>query len=90
MTLWDTVRRLPLGEVSIPGAAEASYLIFDDAGRRLAVATSGGALSIVDVSLQSWMNRACSLAGRDLDGAEWRQYVGKDRPQKAVCEAARR
>jgi len=84
LTLWDTANRLPIGTVGIPGAWDASYLIFDNAGRRLAVATSGGALSIVDVYLPSWINRACNLTGRQLDAAEWRRYVG-DRTQTPVC-----
>jgi hypothetical protein len=89
LTLWDTSRRLPIGTIVIPGAIEASYLIFDSAGRRLAVATSGGALSLVDVSLPSWITRACNLAGRELDAAEWQRYVGKDRPQEPVCNSER-
>jgi WD40 repeat protein len=90
LTLWDTSRRLPLGTIVVPGAIEASFLVFDNAGRRLAVATSGGALSIVDTYLPSWIDRACSLAGRDLDPAEWQRYVGADRSQEPVCSPQRR
>jgi len=85
LTLWDTSLRTPLGTIAIPGAWDSSYLIFDNAGRRLAVATSGGALSIVDVYPPSWISRACNLAGRELDVAEWRRYVGDTRVQTPVC-----
>jgi WD40 repeat protein len=85
LTLWDTTRRLPLGSLVIPGAIEASYLVFDNKGKRLAVATSGGALSLVDVYLPSWISRACALAGRELDTSEWRRYVGNDRSQEPTC-----
>jgi WD40 repeat protein len=90
LTLWETDRHLPLGTIVVPGAIEASYLVFDNAGRRLAVATSGGALSIVDVYLPSWINRACILAGRELDAAEWQRYIGKDRAQTLVCDTQRK
>jgi WD40 repeat protein len=89
LTLWDTARRLPLGSVVIPGAIEASYLVFDNRGRHLAVATSGGALSLVDVYLPSWISRACALAGRELDTSEWRRYVGNDRAQEPACPSQR-
>jgi len=88
LTLWDTRRSVPVGSVGIPGAFDYSYLVFDNAGRRLAVMTSGGALAIVNVYAPSWIERACNLAARDLDAAEWRQYVGEDRVQTPVCAPA--
>jgi WD40 repeat protein len=87
VTLWDTALGLPVGTIDIPGSFDYSYLVFDNAGRRLAVMTVGGALSIVDVYLPSWIDRACNLAGRELDAAEWKRYVGEDRPQTPVCAA---
>jgi WD40 repeat protein len=85
LTLWDTRRAIPLGNVAIPGAFDFSTLVFDRAGKQLAVATSGGALSIVDVDLRSWLARACALAGRELTAAEWRRHLGAGRPQEPTC-----
>jgi hypothetical protein len=79
-------RGIPLGEVAIPGAFDFSTLAFDREGRQLAVATAGGALSIVDVDVGSWLARACALAGRDLTPEEWLRHVGDECPQAPVCD----
>jgi len=85
LTLWDTNRSSPLGTISIPDGFDYSFLVFNRTGGRLAVAGPGGALTLVDVDLSSWIERACTLAGRELDATEWRHYVGEDRPQTPVC-----
>ena len=86
LTLWDTGRGIPLGQLAIPGAFDFSSLAFDREGRQLAVATAGGALSIVDVDVASWLARACTLAGRELTPEEWLRHVGDERPQAPVCD----
>ena len=78
VTLWDVERRRPLGSLPIPGAFDHSFLAFGPTGRRLAVATAGGALSLVDVDTESWIRQACSLAARPLTDAEWRLHIGTE------------
>ena len=38
-----------------------------------------------DVDLDSWRERACQIAGRNLTRAEWGQYLG-DEPYRKTCE----
>jgi hypothetical protein len=65
-----------LGTVEVPGAIYVSALEFDSKGRRLAVATPGGALSLIDTDVESWHRAACELVGRTLTKVEWNTYVG--------------
>jgi len=72
VTLWDVERRQALGTVRVPGAFDYSHLTFDPKGRRLAVATAGGAMSFVEVTPDAWRARACTLAARDFTADERR------------------
>jgi WD40 repeat protein len=38
-----------------------------------------------DLSIQSWMVQACSIANRDLTQEEWHQYIGEKYEYKSVC-----
>jgi WD40 repeat protein len=82
VTLWDVERRQALGTVRVPGAFDYSYLTFDPKGRRLAVATVGGALSFVEVTPDAWRARACTLAARDFTVEERRLHLsGQEVPR---------
>jgi WD40 repeat protein len=82
VTLWDVERRQALGTVRVPGAFDFSYLTFDSKGRTLAVATAGGALSLVEVAPDAWRAHACMLAARDLTVEERRLYLsGQEVPR---------
>lgn len=76
VTLWDVARNQPIADLSVYGQPDASTLAFDEAGQRLAVATAGGVVSIVDVDPESWRARACSLVGRPLTEAEQQTFIG--------------
>ena len=39
---------------------------------------------LVDVDPRSWLQRACSIAGRDFTSAEWQRYV-PGQPHITVC-----
>ena len=43
-----------------------------------------GAVWQWDVSLATWQQRACVIAGRDLTAQEWHRYVG-DEPYRSTC-----
>ena len=71
VTLWDTERGQSIGILEVPGAFDSSALVFDPQGRSLAVASTGGELSLIDTDIGSWHRRACQLAGRSLTDEEW-------------------
>jgi WD40 repeat protein len=82
LTLWDVARRQPLGTLPVPGAFDFSDLVFDPTGQRLAVATAGGAMSVVQVTPDAWRAHACTLVARDLTGEERRLHLGgRDLPR---------
>jgi WD40 repeat protein len=58
-----------------PGAT--STVAFAPASGELLAADSDGKVFTWPASLAAWEQRACSLAGRNLTRAEWRQYVAR-------------
>ena len=82
--LWDTETRQRLGGIRVPGATDASVMTFNAQGTALAVTTAGGALSIVDVSEQSWRAAACAVAGRQLTPGERERYAALS-PDEPAC-----
>ncbi len=71
--LWSTAT---LG----PGAS-ISYLP-DSSG--LLVASADGRIFTVDTRTTTWLERACSIAGRNLTQAEWNQFF-PSRPYQLTC-----
>jgi WD40 repeat protein len=77
VTLSDTHRhQQPIVELPVLGQPDATSVVFDKDGKQLAVAATGGVVSIADVDPESWRTRACSLAGRPLTGAEQKNFTG--------------
>jgi DNA-binding SARP family transcriptional activator/WD40 repeat protein len=42
-------------------------------------------VTVWDLDTETWLDRACALAGRDLTEAEWQQYLGAFGPQQEIC-----
>ncbi len=57
VTLWDTERGQSIGILEVPGAFDSSALVFDPQGRSLAVASTGGEMSLIDTDIESWHRR---------------------------------
>ena len=47
-------------------------------------AAEGGGGKVWPVDVGTWLRRACTLAGRELTGAEWRRALGS-REQRSTC-----
>lgn len=61
-------------------------LAFSPDAERLASAAEGDVV-VWDVSLESWRERACAMARRNLTPEEWDRYLG-DRPYVTTCPGA--
>lgn len=61
-------------------------LAFSPDAKRL-VSTAEGDVVVWDVSIESWRERACTLAKRNLTPEEWDRYLG-DRPYAKTCPDA--
>jgi WD40 repeat protein len=84
--LWDvdTQTRLGRGVVTFTGRVtdvEAS----PDGGTLVSAGPAGTVLTLTDIG--SWRAEACRVAGRELDKAEWRTYVGDGFDRLQLCPA---
>ena len=79
--LFDTATGDAIGTSLMNNAADA---VFDPNGKSLIVLDSGEGVHRLDVDPRSWLQRACSIAGRDFTSQEWQRYV-PGQPRITVC-----
>jgi WD40 repeat protein/tetratricopeptide (TPR) repeat protein len=84
VTLWDVARRERLGRPLGLQAGRAFGLAFSPDGKTLVTGTEKRGLSAWDVNPQSWRERACAVANRNLTYDEWIQVLGEE-PYRATC-----
>ena len=69
----------------VPGGPNVWAAVeFQADGHTLLIAGRDGAVRSVDTRLESWIDRACDVAGRNLAEDEWAEAVG-DRPYRETC-----
>jgi WD40 repeat protein len=98
VVIWDTVRGLPIGpglnahqgDDSDSGSlmlGEAFILSASLSSQRVAsVGRFSGEVIIWDVSVDSWLRRACKIAGRTLTPQEQTRYVSDERFGAPACQ----
>jgi WD40 repeat protein len=84
VTLWDgrtgdRLATLQPGDENVWTTVE-----FQPDGHTLLVAGRDGAVYTLDTRLESWIDRACDVAGRNLSEEEWAEAIG-DRPYHETC-----
>jgi WD40 repeat protein len=86
--LWDLVHRQTLGSLLTGGTTTiAGYVLsvaFSRDGTTLASSSWGGLIGLWDLNVESWEQRACRIANRNLTVQEWTQYLG-DEPYRRTC-----
>ena len=82
--LWDLRGRRPaLPDLAAPAGIWFKVLLSPDR-RHLAWAAEGSGPIIWDARLDGWLARACRIANRDLDEAEWRRFLPLE-PYRRTC-----
>ena len=84
VSLWDggTGERIATVLPGNPGSWAVANFLPD--GHTLIVATTDHQVFTWDTRPESWVERACNIAGRNLTPDEWRGAFG-DRPYRRTC-----
>ena len=86
--LWDLRGRRPaLPDLAAPPGLWFKVLLSPDR-RHLAWAAEGSGPIVRDARLDGWLARACRIANRDLDEAEWERFLPLE-PYRRTCEDLR-
>jgi WD40 repeat protein len=83
--LWNVAAQQVLGTPLHGHASAVTSVAFSPDGTRLATGSRDKNVRVWNVDLSALLERACSLAGRKLSQAEWKQYVGSDTPYQTTC-----
>ena len=83
--LWDRTTRRAIGVPLDAHRAWAFAMDYLDDNR---LVTGGIDRQLIswELSPDSWVERACQLAGRDLTAAKWEQYL-PERPYRGTCSS---
>jgi hypothetical protein len=82
---WDADAGRPLTSPSLLGGVTGLVALFTPSAGSELLLVGDGQLRTIDGDPASWPQRACPVANRELTPAEWKRYVGADRPQTRLC-----
>jgi len=83
--LWEVEDQQPIGESLQGYTFFTGNIAFSPDGKTLASAGYNGNIQLWDVNFQSWIERACDIAGRNLSQDEWERFIGSERPYERTC-----
>jgi WD40 repeat protein len=79
--LWDVATGKPIGRpLTGHNAKPVNVVTFSPVSQLLFSGGDDGAVILWSLSFQAWVDRACSIASRNLTQAEWNSYIGTNIP----------
>jgi WD40 repeat protein len=85
LTFWDVSTFQSLGQLPLGAVRQTGALDISPDNQVLVTGDNSGQVVAWDVSLSSWLYRACKIANRNLSLDEWEQYIGNDHPYALTC-----
>ncbi|MEJ2092877.1 MAG: SUMF1/EgtB/PvdO family nonheme iron enzyme [Syntrophobacterales bacterium] len=82
LSFWDTKTRVPFGptimayKIEKELIGEVNSLAFNPDGKILVSGGGDGEVRVWDMDEESWVDRACRMANRNLTQNEWEKYLG--------------
>lgn len=83
--LWDVATHQQLGAPLIGHDDTVFNLAFSPDGKTLASGGRDNFIILWDMDIESWRERACRRANRELTQEEWDQFIGVDIPYHKIC-----
>jgi WD40 repeat protein len=85
VVLWDGDSGAMLGSVTPAGTDIGVAAGFAPDGKTVRIVSNDGEVFVWDLDVDTWLEAACTIAGRDLDREEWAEAFAT-RPYRATCE----
>jgi WD40 repeat protein/transcriptional regulator with XRE-family HTH domain len=82
---WDATTGAQLGRPLANYIDHLGRIAFSSDGALIGVAGTDRTIRVFPVDVDSWARHACRLAGRNLTGPEWDEYLGHDQPYRRTC-----
>lgn len=82
--LWDSATGQPVGLPLLGPSQGVESLAFSPDGTQLVGVDGGGTVYRWDMVMKDWESMACGVAGRNLSGLEWQQFM-PDEPYRLTC-----
>ena len=83
--IWDVASGQQRGTIDVPVATFSAHFLSD---HELVSVTSGGAVTMHNLTASDWISLACRAAGREITPLEWEQFLPAH-DYRAVCAGGR-